>query len=191
MAKSRKQRRASRKDRKQRRTQRRNRKQQGGSSPVGVYNLGLKSDAQGADYLKYHTAQHGGMAPIDAATRLIDDPSMLESARVAPLDAALKAIENIRDPGQAGGARKRRASRKSGKSRKGRKGAKGSKSKRASRKQRKSHRSTRRRQGGGAFNPELLGSATGPHMLLSPAMTARAGLNQDWSNLSDYAPKLR
>jgi hypothetical protein len=162
------------------------------------------SDRQGADFASKHLAQHGGAAPIDAPTRLMEDPSLLQSARTDVLDAALKAIEGIRDPGQAGGRRRgrkasrnnRKASRKNRKaSRKNRKASR--KNRKASRKNRKASRKNRkasrknRRQSGGRFDAELLGSASGPHMLLSPAMTARAGLNADWSNLSDYVPKLR
>lgn len=176
--------------RKNRRNTRRQRRQSGGSGPVGVYDLGSMSDRQGADFASKHVAQHGGAAPIDAPTRLIEDPSLLQSARTDVLDAALKAIEGIRDPGQAGGRRRgRKASRKNRKaSRKNRKASR--KNRKASRKNRKASRKNRR-QSGGRFDAELLGSASGPHMLLSPAMTARAGLNADWSNLSDYVPKLR
>lgn len=181
------------------------RRQQGGAGPVGTYDLGSLSDEQGKAYTEAHRAQHGGMAPV-GYTGVMEDPTLRLSARVTPLDAAIDAVKHVRDPGQAGGRRKksrrsvgrkgRKGRKASKKTRKGRKGRKGSKARKA----RKTRRSTRRqrRQSGGAASygvaSDYYGDAKGPHMLLSPSMEARAGLNAEWAlakNPNSFAPQLR
>lgn len=113
------------------------------------------------------------------------------AARIAPLDSALNAIANMKDPGQAGGARKGRKGRKATK--KSRKAAK--KSRKASKKSRKGSRKskkTRRMRGGAAYdsNPAPFG---GPSMLLDGTQMSKAlsGMNAEWKlaeNPASFAP---
>jgi hypothetical protein len=186
------------------RKQRKTRRQQGGAGPVGVYDLGALSDSQGATYQNAHRAQHGGMAPV-GYTGVLEGSELRLSAGVTPLDAAIEAVKHVRDPGQAGGRRRksgkksRKSSKKSRKaSKKSRKASK--KSRKSSKKSRKATRRTRRqrRQSGGASSfgvaSDYYGDAKGPHMLLSPAMESRAGLNPEWTlakNPNSFAPQLR
>lgn len=93
------------------------------------------------------------------------------SARVAPLDAAIREIQGLKD--QSGGAKKRRGSRKSKKAtRKGRKG---------------------RKQRGGAWSIGNEQSVSAPGLILSPALEAKAlgGMNAEWKLAEDpksFAP---
>jgi hypothetical protein len=144
------------------------------------------------------------MAPV-GYTGVLEGSELRLSAGVTPLDAAIEAVKHVRDPGQAGG-RRRKASKKSRKaSKKSRKASKKSrkaskKSRKASKKSRKGSKKSRktRRQRGGAASfgvaSDYYGDAKGPHMLLSPSMEARAGLNQEWAlakNPNSFAPQLR
>jgi len=174
------------------------RKQRGGDSTPASTNgnsmaqMMNQSLAQGNQYANMHANQHGGAA-LDAGPfpGAVTEQSMLPqnlqaAARVAPLNAALNAIANMKDPGQAGGAR-RKASKKSKKaSKKSKKASK--KSKKASRKARK----TRKQRGGAAYdsNPAPFG---GPSMLLDSATMGKAlsGMNAEWKlaeNPKAFAP---
>jgi hypothetical protein len=151
----------------------------------------MLSDRQGAQYQAAHVNQHGGAAPV-GYTGVMDDPALRLAARVTPLDDAMNQIQGVRDPGQTGGARRKRK----GKGKKSRKG--GKKTRKGGKKTRKSstrrRRGTRRMRGGAYQDPASLtyGPATGPGMLLSPSMTARAGLNAEWElakNPNSFAPR--
>lgn len=189
---------------------RRNRhRQRGGeSSPASVGGnpmapMMAQSLSQGQQYEKMHAPQHGGSkaatsqrggggldaGPFPGAVtdQSLIPASMAAAARVAPLNAALKAIENMGTPGMAGGARRRgkksrkasKKSRKSGKaSRKSRKGSKG--------------RKTRKMRGGAAFGANAA-SVNAPGMLLDHSQMSKAlsGMNAEWklaSNPAAFAP---
>lgn len=163
----------------------------GESSPASVNGNSMRgmmeqSLAQGNQFADYHKNQHGG-AGLDAGPfpGAVVAPSVLPenlhaSARVAPLDAAIKEIQGLRD--QDGGARKKRkGSRKSRKNtRKGRKGRKG-------------QRKSRRMYYGGSYNLANAQSVNASGMLLSPALESKAlsGMNAEWKLAEDpkaFAP---
>lgn len=98
------------------------------------------------------------------------------SARVAPLDAAIKEIQNLKD--QSGGKRRRG----------GKKSRKARKSKKASRKGRKG-----RKQRGGMYSLENAQSVSAPGLILPPGLEAKAlsGMNAEWKlaeNPNAFAP---
>jgi hypothetical protein len=180
----------TRKNRKTNRKSRRsNRRQNGGSDPaptVGNPMAGMQMQSlnQGKQFDAYHANQHGGALEGGPFPGAIVEPSILPqalhaSARVAPIDAAIAQIQNLKD--QSGGrrGRNRKASRKGRKNRKGRKGSRKS-------------RNTRRYRGG-SYNLANAESVSAPGMLLSPAMEARAlnGMNAEWKlaeNPMAFAP---
>jgi hypothetical protein len=148
-----------------------------------------QSLAQGQQFAKMHAAQHGGGAldagpfPGAVTEQSLIPANLAAAARVAPLNAALNAIANMKDPGQAGGARKGRKGRKA--SRKARKMSR--KGRKASRKNRKT-----RRMRGGAFGDNAA-SVNAPGMLLegSQLKAALSGMNAEWKNAenpSAFAP---
>ncbi len=151
----------------------------GGNPMAGMM---AQSLAQGQQFSNIHANQHGGALDAGPFPGAVTEQSLIPSnlaaaARVAPLNAALNAIANMKDPGQAGGARRGRRGRKA--SRKGRK---------ASRKNRK----TRRMRGGAAYvsNPA---SVNAPGMLLDGSQMAKAlsGMNAEWKlaeNPASFAP---
>ena len=72
-----------------------------------------QSLAQGQQYANMHANQHGGALDAGPFPGAVTEQSLIPSnlaaaARVAPLNAALNAIANMKDPGQAGGARRGR-----------------------------------------------------------------------------------
>jgi hypothetical protein len=148
--------------------------------------MAAQSLAQGQQFASMHANQHGG-GGLDAGPfpGAVTEESMLPSnlqaaARVAPLNAALNAIANMKDPGQAGGGRKRKGSKKS------RKGAK--KGRKGSRKVRR----TRRMRGGAAYDSNPA-SVNAPGMLLSGSQMSKAlsGMNSEWKLAEDpsaFAP---
>lgn len=176
---------------------RRHHKMRGGdSTPAPTSGAGMgqmmqQNLAQGQQYASMHANQHGG-GGLDAGPfpGAVTEQSMLPqnlhaAARIAPLDSALTAIANMKDPGQAGGARKRKASKKSKKASK-------KMSKKTSRKGRKM---TRKMRGGAAYdsNPAPFG---GPSMLLDGPQMAKAlsGMNAEWKlaeNPDAFAPGVR
>jgi hypothetical protein len=179
--------------RKQMRSRRHRNRQRGGESAAAsvggdsMKQMSQQSLSQGQQYLNMHQGQHGGgldAGPFPGAVTeqaLIPD-NMMGAARVAPLNAALNAIANMKDPGQAGGARRR----------KGRKASK--KAKKASRKSRKGRKGgkTRKMRGGAAYdsNPAPF---NGPSMLLdgSQMKAALSGMNSEWKlaeNPKAFAP---
>lgn len=186
------------------------RKQRGGesvpspTSGSGMGEMSAQSLAQGEQFAAMHRQQHGGALDAGPFPGAVVEESMLPqnlhaAARIAPLDAALNAIANMKDPGQAGGGKKRKGSKKSRKAtkksrkaeKKSRKGAKKSRkgSKKASRKTRKG---SRRQRGGAAYdsNPAPF---KGPSMLLDSAQMAKAlsGMNAEWKlaeNPAAFAP---
>jgi hypothetical protein len=169
------------------------RRQRGGNSTPGSVNGDMmkpmmnQSLAQGNQFANMHANQHGGAA-LDAGPfpGAVTEQSMLPqnlqaAARVAPLNAALSAIANMKDPGQAGGARKgRKASKKAKKAKKTKKAS------------RKASKKSRKQRGGAAYdsNPAPFG---GPSMLLDSATMGKAlsGMNAEWKlaeNPSSFAP---
>jgi hypothetical protein len=193
-------RRMSKKHRTRRGTSRR--RQRGGESapsPVtgtGMGEMAAQSLAQGKQFATMHANQHGGggldAGPFPGAVseQALLPPNLMNAARVAPLNSALNAIANMKDPGQAGGARRkgRKASKKGRKaSKKGRKASK--KGRKASRKSRKTRRSKQR---GGAFGDEAQ-SVNAPGLLLSGSQMSKAlsGMNAEWKlaeNPAAFAP---
>jgi transcription factor SPN1 len=185
---------------------RRHHRMRGGDStpsPVtgsGMAQMAAQSLAQGQQFASMHANQHGG-GGLDAGPfpGAVTEESMLPSnlqaaARVAPLNAALNAIANMKDPGQAGGGRKRKGSKKSRKgSKKSRKGSK--KSRKGAKKGRKGSRKmrrTRRMRGGAAYDSNPA-SVNAPGMLLSGSQMSKAlsGMNSEWKLAEDpsaFAP---
>jgi hypothetical protein len=153
-----------------------------------------QSLAQGQQYANMHANQHGGgnldAGPYPGAVteQSLIPANLAAAARVAPLNAALNAIANMKDPGQAGGARKGRKGRKA--SRKGRKATR--KGRKATRKGRKASRKNRKMRGGAAYvsNPA---SVNAPGMLLDGSQMGKAlsGMNAEWKlaeNPASFAP---
>lgn len=196
-------RRMSRKNRTHRR--RHHRMRGGESSPASTGADAMRpmvqqSLAQGQQFANMHANQHGGALDAGPFPGAVTEESMLPqnlmaAARVAPLNAALNAIANMKDPGQAGGARrKRKASKKARKaSKKARKASKkGRKASKKSRKTSRKSRKTRRMRGGAAYdsNPAPFG---GPSMLLDASQMSKAlsGMNAEWKlaeNPASFAP---
>ncbi len=137
-----------------------------------------QSLAQGQQFDAMHKNQHGGGLDAGPFPGAVVAPSVLPenlhaSARVAPLDAAIKEIQNLKD--QSGGKRRRggKKSRKSRKTRKGRKGRKGMR--------------------GGAWSMGNEQSVSAPCMILPPSLEAKAlsGMNAEWKlaeNPNAFAP---
>jgi hypothetical protein len=137
-----------------------------------------------------HANQHGGGAldagpfPGAVTEQSVLPANLAAAARVAPLNAALNAIANMKDPGQAGGGR-----------RKGRKGRKVSKKARKGSKKSRKGRKSRKQRGGAAYdsNPAPFG---GPSMLLDGSQMSKAlsGMNAEWKlaeNPDAFAPGVR
>lgn len=183
---------------KKHRTQKRraHRMRGGDSSPASTGGDAMKamsqqSLAQGQQFANMHANQHGGGAldagpfPGAVTEQSLIPANLMNAARVAPLNSALNAIANMKDPGQAGGARRRRrASRKSGKASR--------KSRKVSRKGRKASRKGRKMRGGAAYdsNPASVGA---PGMLLDGSQMSKAlsGMNAEWKlaeNPASFAP---
>jgi len=151
-----------------------------------------QSLAQGQQFANMHANQHGGGAldagpfPGAVTEQALLPANLMNAARVAPLNAALTAIANMKEPGQAGGARKRKGRKASKKARKASK-----KGRKASRKSRKS-RKTRRQRGGAAYDSNPA-SVNAPGMLLDPSQMTKAlsGMNAEWKlaeNPASFAP---
>lgn len=144
---------------------------------------------QGQDYFKYHVGQHGGYKkrrrsggsyqanlmgasfPKSIGQTLPQDLRM--AAHVDGLDKAIAYSRQFKDPGQAGGRRRRNGSKRSGCNRRG---SKRRGSKRRGSKRRKSSRRTRRRGGSMGYAP-----FPNKGMLLdTQRQYAQAGLNPQW-----------
>jgi hypothetical protein len=184
--------------RKHRTHRRRHHKMRGGeSAPASTGGDSMKqmmgqSLAQGQQFSAIHANQHGGGAldagpfPGAVTEQALLPANLMNAARVAPLNAALNAIANMKDPGQAGGGRRRKGRKASKKARKAsRKGRK------ASRKSRKG-RKTRRMRGGAAYDSNPA-SVTAPGMLLDASQMSKAlsGMNAEWKlaeNPAAFAP---
>jgi hypothetical protein len=173
----------------------------GGNPMAGMM---AQSLAQGQQFAKMHAAQHGGggldAGPFPGAVteQSLIPANLAAAARVAPLNAALNAIANMKDPGQAGGARRgrkgRKATRKGRKAtRKGRKATrKGSKATRKGSKASRKNRKTRRMRGGAAYDSNPA-SVNAPGMLLDGSQMGKAlsGMNAEWKlaeNPAAFAP---
>jgi hypothetical protein len=181
------------KSQRKRRQQRRKtqRKQQRGGELTGAplsYSLfdtmsGKQSMAQGLNYLNYHRAQHGGVAPFPQSVegqvlgdglrgsalmgtldKAYADIAGLQDARPTPIPSLADGRVNVDGPIPLMGVSKQTGGRK-------RRGKKGRKS------QRKSQR--RRQQGGSALGYQLVGA---PGLLLDSAKQySNAGLNPDYT----------
>ena len=141
-----------------------------------------QSLAQGQQFDAMHKNQHGGALnagpfPGAVVAQTVLPENLHASARVAPLDAAIKEIQGLKD--QSGGKRrKRRGSRKS---------------KKASRKARKGRKASRRSLRGGAWSMDNAQSVSGSGMLLPAGLEAKAlsGMNAEWKlaeNPKAFAP---
>ena len=164
--------------------------------------------SQGGDYLQYHQGQHGGMAPFDGASSVLES-SLRGPAHLAGLDKAFAEIQGMQDGGRrrtkrrgskrcgskrSGSKRsgsKRSGSKRSGSKRSKRRGSKRSGSKRSGSKRRGSKRS--KRQGGNRSRRQRrhggsLGYSPfpGQGMLLSGAQYAQAGLNPEWKGNAEF-----
>jgi len=187
---------------------RRHHRMRGGNStpaPVtgaGMAQMAAQSLAQGQQFASMHAKQHGG-GGLDAGPYpgAVTEEAMLprdlqQAARVAPLNAALNAIANMKDPGQAGGGRKRKgrkASRKGAKaSRKGTKASrKGAKASRKGRKASRKSRKTRRMRGGAFGDNAQSVNASGLLLSGSQMRNALSGMNAEWKlaeNPAAFAP---
>jgi hypothetical protein len=134
-----------------------------------------------------------GPFPGSVTSQSLLPQALHASARIAPLDAAIGQIQNLKD--QEGGRRGRKNRKASRKGRKGsRKNRKASrKNRKASRKNRKASRKGSRKLRGGAYDLANAASVSAPGMLLSPKMEAAAlsGMNAEWKLASDpsaFAP---
>lgn len=135
-----------------------------------------QSLAQGQQFDAMHKNQHGGGLDAGPFPGAVTMPSVLPenlhaSARVAPLDAAIKEISGLKD--QSGGRRKRRGSKKARKAKKSRKGRKGMR--------------------GGAWSIGNEQSVSASGMLLPPSLESKAlsGMNAEWKlaeNPKAFAP---
>ena len=187
----------------------------GGEAPVNYSNAGpMKlSLAQGVDFERYHSGQHGGMAgPYPASVVGSTLPAELSaSARINPTLDAYRQIAGLKDPGQEGGRKRRKTRRSSRKNmnsgRKGRKasrkasrknmngGRKGRKSRRNSHKSRRNSRKSRKqyggdfvRWGGGGYDSDVdapMTVAESSKMLIPPSMVAQAGLHREWADAAN------
>jgi hypothetical protein len=175
------------------------RRQRGGNSVPGstggdpMKAMMAQSLAQGQQFANMHANQHGGAAALDAGPfpgavteQALLPPNLMNAARVAPLNAALTAIANMKDPGQAGGARKRKGRKASKKGRKASK--KGRKASKKGRKASRKSRRTRRQRGGAAYDSNPA-SVNAPGMLLDPSQMTKAlsGMNAEWRLAEDPA----
>jgi hypothetical protein len=154
-----------------RRTHRkRSTRRRGGMAPVNYHLSGSwpsrMSLGQGADYFKYHTGQHGGVAPLSAIGSTLP-PALRGPAHIGGIDQAYADIAGLKDgptdpivrPSTGGRRRRHKKSRKHS---------------------RKAHRKSYRnkRRSGGA-----LGYAPFPSqgmLLKSSEQYAQAGLNPEW-----------
>ena len=161
---------------------------------VSMDAAGRQSLAQGEDFAAIHRAQHGGAAVSLAAaapvgyTGMLDD-SLRMTARISPLDAAVGAIQGMRD--QSGGGRRNKKGGRIARSLR----AASKKVKDAQRKMMKMMRrfsmKLRKMRGGAALIPADYGA---PGMLLGSADSAKAlmGMNPEWKLAADptaFAPK--
>ena len=200
--------RGSRKHARKHTMKRRHRMRGGNSTPAPTSGTGMgpmmqQNLAQGQQFAAIHANQHGGGA-LDAGPfpGAVTEQSMLPqnlhaAARIAPLNSALSAIANMKDPGQAGGGRRRKGRKMSKKSKKSKKASR--KSRKASRKGRKSRKMRGgmgcMMRGGAAYdsNPAPFG---GPSMLLDGSQMTKAlsGMNAEWKlaeNPDAFAPGVR
>jgi hypothetical protein len=162
----------------------------GNSTPANVNDASMKpmeeqSLAQGQQFEQLHKNQHGGGLDAGPFPGAVVAPTILPmnlhaSARVAPLDAAIREISGLKD--QSGGKRKaRKASKKSRKASK--------KARKASKKSRKGRKAYR----GGSYDLNNAQSVSASGLLLSPSMEAKAlsGMNAEWKlaeNPMAFAP---
>lgn len=177
-------------DRKNTRRDRKNyRKQSGGVAPVEYVmgqDMSAQSLAQGKQFLAIHANQHGGASvgyeggpfPGSVQEQSLLPSELHASARVAPLDAAIREIQGMKD--QAGGRRNR-------------------KSRKANRKaNRKTNRKTNRKnrkQNGGSYKLDSASPYDAPSMLLPSGLESKAlgGMNAEWAlakNPASFAPGL-
>ena len=136
--------------------------------------------SQGGDYLQYHQGQHGGMAPFDGASSVLES-SLRGPAHLAGLDKAFAEIQGMQDGGRR--RTKRRGSKRCGSKRSGskRSGSKRRGSKRS--KRQGGNRSRRQRRHGGSLGYSPF---PGQGMLLSGAQYAQAGLNPEWKGNAEF-----
>jgi hypothetical protein len=176
-----------RRNRKNTRRNRKNyRKQSGGVAPVEYVmgqDMSAQSLAQGKQFLSIHANQHGGAHGYEGGPfpGSVEEQNLLPSAlhasaRIAPLDAAIREIQSMKD--QAGGRRNR-------------------KSRKANRKNRKTSKKNRknRKQCGGSYKLDSASPYDAPSMLLPSGLESKAlgGMNAEWAlakNPASFAPGL-
>ena len=134
---------------------------------------------QGADYLKYHEGQHGGLnyangAPLSAITASTLPPSLAGPAMLNGLNKAYADVAGLSDQ-QGGRYRRTKRSKKHG----------GKRSKKHGGKRSKKHGGTRHRKRGGSHE---LGFSPFPStgMLLSEAQYSQAGLSPEYKNAVEF-----
>ena len=148
-----------------------------------------QSLAQGQQFDAMHKNQHGGGLDAGPFPGAVIMPSVLPenlhaSARVAPLDAAMKEISGLKD--QSGGRRKRSGSKRSGSKRSGSK-------RKGSKKTRKGSKKGRKGMKGGAWSMSNAQAVGASGMLLPSGLESRAlsGMNAEWKlaeNPKAFAP---
>jgi hypothetical protein len=153
---------------------------------------GKQSMEQGLNYLNYHRAQHGGMAPFPQSVegQVLGD-GLRGSALMNPLDKAFADIAGLKDPQPTpipsladgrvavdGAIPLMGVSKQTGgKKRRGQK--KGRRSQRRSQKKGRRSQRRRRQQGGSALGYELVGAPG--RLLETPKQYSDAGLNPDYT----------
>ena len=171
-----------------RRNRKNYRKQSGGVAPVEYVmgqDMSAQSLAQGKQFLAIHANQHGGASvgyeggpfPGSVQEQSLLPSELHASARVAPLDAAIREIQGMKD--QAGGRRNRKSRKANRKT-----------NRKTSRKNRKN-----RKQCGGSYKLDSASPYDAPSMLLPSGLESKAlgGMNAEWAlakNPASFAPGL-
>jgi hypothetical protein len=175
------------------------RKQSGGVAPVEYVmgqDMSAQSLAQGKQFLAIHANQHGGAHGYEGGPfpGSVQEQSLLPSelhasARVAPLDAAIREIQGMKD--QAGGRRNRKTRKANRKSRK----ANRKTNRKANRKTNRKTNRKNRKQNGGSYKLDSASPYDAPSMLLPSGLESKAlgGMNAEWAlakNPASFAPGL-
>jgi hypothetical protein len=167
-----------------------------GGDPASVNDTSMAlsqadSLAQGQQFAGLHNGQHGGAGiqlvgggggayPASVVSSTLPN-DMVAAARTGPINAAIAAIQGMKD--QAGGRRNRKSTRKN------RNRSNRNRSNRNRSNRNRSNRN-RRQMGGGEL---FMGSPVSSNSMLLPSgMEKQAALNYEWSLASDpnaFAPK--
>lgn len=177
------------------------RKQSGGVAPVEYVmgqDMSAQSLAQGKQFLAIHANQHGGASvgyeggpfPGSVQEQSLLPSELHASARVAPLDAAIREIQGMKD--QAGGRRNRKTRKAS---RKTSRKANRKTNRKANRKTNRKTNRKNRKQNGGSYKLDSASPYDAPSMLLPSGLESKAlgGMNAEWAlakNPASFAPGL-